>query len=120
MAALITFRRTNLAGQERWKLLIPLGEGPVSARKGLSFPGAEIGGQVRLPVKLLVAQGQGHRAGRDSTIQVRLLENLSVGQRPMHDGVAGRALEAFPGFPHGIQQASRNRVYTKRLPRCQK
>jgi hypothetical protein len=25
MAALITFRRTNLVGQERWKLLIPLG-----------------------------------------------------------------------------------------------
>ena len=26
MAALITFRRTNLVGQERWKSLIPLGD----------------------------------------------------------------------------------------------
>lgn len=32
MAALITLRRTNLAGQERWKLLIPLGDCNVSAR----------------------------------------------------------------------------------------
>jgi hypothetical protein len=39
MAALITFRRTNLAGQERWKLLIPLGGCPVSARNGSELAG---------------------------------------------------------------------------------
>jgi hypothetical protein len=32
MAALLTFQRTNLARQERWKLLIPPGDCPVSAR----------------------------------------------------------------------------------------
>jgi len=37
MTALITLRRTNLVGQERWKLLIPLGDCPCQrAGMGLS------------------------------------------------------------------------------------
>jgi hypothetical protein len=66
-----------------------------------------------LESNLVVAQGQRRRAGRDTSIQIRLIENLSDLRRPMRNGVAGRALEAFPGFPHGISHASRNRLYTR-------
>jgi hypothetical protein len=52
MAALVTFRWTTLAGQERWNLLIPLCDCPVSARNGselalggLSFPRQDRGGE---------------------------------------------------------------------------
>ena len=66
-----------------------------------------------LESNLVVAQGQRHRAGRDTSIQIRPIGNLSDLGRPMRNGVAGRALEAFPGFPHGISHALRNRVYTR-------
>ena len=52
-----------------------------------------------LESNLVVAQGQRHRAGRDTSIQIRLIENLSDLRRPMRNGVAGRASEAFPRFP---------------------
>jgi hypothetical protein len=59
-----------------------------------------------LESNLVVAQGQRHRAGRDTTIQIRLIENVSDLRRPMRNGVAGRALQAFPGFSHGISHAT--------------
>jgi len=54
---------------------------------------------------LMVAQGQRHRAGRDTTIQIGLIERLSDLQWLMRNGVAGRALEVVPGFPKGISHA---------------
>jgi hypothetical protein len=49
-----------------------------------------------LESNLVIAQGQRHRAGRDTSIQIRLTENLADLRRPMLNGVAGRALETFP------------------------
>jgi hypothetical protein len=40
---------------------------------------------------LVVAQGQRHRARRDTSIQIRLIENLSDLRRPMRNGVSARA-----------------------------
>ena len=39
---------------------------------------------------------------RDTSIQIRLIENVADLRRPMRNGVAGRALEGFPGFLHGL------------------
>ena len=44
-----------------------------------------------LESKLVVAQGQRHRARRDTSIQIRLIENLSDLRRLMRNGVSARA-----------------------------
>ncbi len=44
MAALITFRRTNLVGQERWKSLIPLGDCPCQSFYIMAAGGGNKGG----------------------------------------------------------------------------